>query len=260
MERHHTQLEADARHQENQAEQQHRAVCRLVVDSLRHAGELERTGGAIHHRHAIQQQAGSQRAQHEILHAGFGGARGIAIESNQRIQRERHHLQADVHRQHVVGGDHHHHAQRHQHGQQVILRLVDVAVGKVAASVQQRDRHGEVDHQLQEVAHQVADEHVAEGVADLTIHGEDGDEGRRDQCDLRQCVAERTGDPAGKGGCQHDHERHHGDEDLGRCGVEVGDNKVHLLTSPFKCLARSLRACSRQHAAGVLPPRHASLR
>jgi uncharacterized membrane protein YkoI len=59
--------------------------------------------------------------------------------------------------------NHHHHAERHQQREQVVLGLVDLAVGDVAAAVEQRDRGGEIDHQLQDVTQQVADEHVAEG-------------------------------------------------------------------------------------------------
>jgi uncharacterized membrane protein YkoI len=132
----------------------------------------------------------------------------------------------------VVRGDHHHHAERHQQREQVILGLVDLAVGEIAAAVEQRDRGGEVDHQLQHVTQQIADEQVAEGEDHLPLHREDRDEGRGDQGRLCEQIGQVASNAAREGARQHDHQGHHGHEDLGRCGVEVGDDEIHLLTSP----------------------------
>jgi hypothetical protein len=35
-------------------------------------GQVQAAGHAVQHRHAVQQQARSQRAKHEVLHRGFG--------------------------------------------------------------------------------------------------------------------------------------------------------------------------------------------
>ena len=155
----------------------------------------------------------------------------------------------------MVRAHHHHHAQRHQQREDVVLRPIELAVRKIGTTVEQSDRGGKIDHQLQEISHQVTDEEIVEGVYRLALHRVDRYEGRRDQRELGRIVSERAGNAACKGARKHGHQGHHGDEDLGRGGVEVGDDKVHLLTSPLSISEAfggpTLRACSRQHAAGV---------
>src|SRR5688572_31202776 len=56
-------------------------------------------GGAVDHRHAVEQQARGQRAEHEVLHRRLGGERRVAVERDQRVQAERHQLQAEEQRE-----------------------------------------------------------------------------------------------------------------------------------------------------------------
>ena len=167
----------------------------------------------------------------------------------------------------MVGGHHHHHAQRHQQREQIVLRTIDAAISKITASVEQANGDRKVDHQLEEIPHQVRDEHVAEGQHHLRFHGRNRDYRSQQQGRLGQVVGQRRGNAPGKGAGEHDHQRHHGDENLSRCRVEIGDNEIHLLTSPERFFSRTfdgrralMAVCSPRRGAATHPPRRASPR
>jgi hypothetical protein len=86
VERHGTELEGQAHHQETQPEHQDQAVAARRGDCVRDRRQIEAAGCTIDHRHAIQQHAGGQRTEHEILHGGFRGNGGIAVDGNHGIQ------------------------------------------------------------------------------------------------------------------------------------------------------------------------------
>jgi hypothetical protein len=89
-------------------------------------------------------------------------------------------------RQEVGRRNHHHHAQRGVKHEEVVLALVQAAVGHVLAAVDQHHDHGEVGHQLEEVGQQVVDEHVAEGQRGLAVGGDQGDRRAAQQGDHGQ--------------------------------------------------------------------------
>ncbi len=96
VERHRAELEGQPDHHETQAEDQHHAVLAGVRQRRGDGREVEAAGGAVQHGHAVEQHAGGQRTQHEILHGGFRGRRGIAVEGHHRVQRQRQQFQAEV--------------------------------------------------------------------------------------------------------------------------------------------------------------------
>ena len=61
------------------AERQQQRCCPAAASIARATVvEVERAGGAVDHRHAVEQEAGRQRAEHEVLHRRLGRARVIA--------------------------------------------------------------------------------------------------------------------------------------------------------------------------------------
>jgi hypothetical protein len=100
-------------------------------DAFEHARDLQRAGGAVHHAQAVQQEAAGQRTQHEVLHRRFGGHGMVAAQRGQRIQRQAHQFQAEVHDQEVVGRGHHADAQQHEQRQREELALEHVARASV---------------------------------------------------------------------------------------------------------------------------------
>ena len=133
VERNGPQLEGQASHQEHHAEGQHLRRGHAAVDAAHDLGDVQRASGPVDHRHAVEQEAGGQRAQHEVLHGGLGALRPVAAQADGGIQRQRHQLQAQVQHQQVAARDHHHLAQQREERQRVQVRAPDAPVGHVTA-------------------------------------------------------------------------------------------------------------------------------
>ncbi len=94
MERYGGDLETEADQQQADAGEQQR----IVGGGTRERGfdrfELDRAGGAIDESDTVEQKAGGERAEQEVLERGFVGARVAAQEAGQRVNRDRHRLEA----------------------------------------------------------------------------------------------------------------------------------------------------------------------
>ena len=78
-------------------------------------------GGAVGERHAVEQHRGGERAEHEVLDAGFERARTGAVVGGQHVQRDREHLECHEHDDEVVGAGHHEHAGRGEQHQRDVF-------------------------------------------------------------------------------------------------------------------------------------------
>ena len=125
MERHRRDLEAEPGEQEHQAEHEADAA---GLRGGRDAGKADGAGEAIDQRGAVQQHARRQRAQHEILQAGFGRLRIIAVARGDHVERERHQLEPEIEHDQVAGRDQHHHAERRKQHQD---RIFEDAPGRI---------------------------------------------------------------------------------------------------------------------------------
>ena len=144
-----------------------------AADDLEHRADVQRAGGAVDHRQAVQQEAGGHRAEHEVLHRRFGGDRVVAAQRHQRVAGQREQFQAQVDHQEVAARDHHEHAQqREQRQREQLAAAQHVAVGRVRAAVDQADHHRDGGEALEPVAHGVADDHAAEAVDVSAAGGE----------------------------------------------------------------------------------------
>ena len=175
VERHSAHFERETRHDEDQAEHQHLVANLAGIDGLEHLTDVQRARGAVEHRHAIQQETTGHRAQHEILHRRLDRAFVVTAQCHQGIARQRQQFQSEVDHQEVVRGDHDEHAEQREDGQreQLSPALQHAAVGRVGATIDQRDHHGHCSETLQPVAHGIGDHHVApaiEGVAAGGVH------------------------------------------------------------------------------------------
>ena len=125
-------------------------------------GQVERAGGAIDQRQAIQQQARCQRAQHEILDRRLRRQRTVAVERDQRIRAQRQQLQPEIDHHQVAGGHQQHHAggsEQHQHRH---FARIESAFAQERPGVDERQRRHHADEQLHHIGGDVADEHPAE--------------------------------------------------------------------------------------------------
>ena len=102
--------------------------------------ERQRARHAVDHRHAIEQRAGGDGAQHEVLHGRFGGDAGVAIERDHGVDGEREQLDADVHREQAVRGRQHEHAEQRGEREHEVLAAQQPAPVQVRARIQQRER------------------------------------------------------------------------------------------------------------------------
>ena len=126
VERHGRDLEAEAGEQEDQAE--HEADIR-GRRGRRDAGEADRAGEAVDQRGAVEQHARGQRAEHEVLQAGFGRLGVVAVRGRHDVERERHQFEAEIERDQVAGRDQHHHAERREQHQD---RVFEDAARRIA--------------------------------------------------------------------------------------------------------------------------------
>ncbi|MPN33610.1 hypothetical protein SDC9_181099 [bioreactor metagenome] len=89
----------------------------------------------------------------------------------------------------MVGRDHDHHAQGGEQHEHVELATPQGAAGlDVAAGIEQHHDHGQVQHQLEQAAHQVTDEGAGECVGDFAVGGEEGQQRRRQDEDHAQAI------------------------------------------------------------------------
>ncbi len=160
VERHRAELEGQAGDDEDHADDQHALVDLAGLDRVEHHVVLQRAGRAVHHRQAVEQEAAGHRAEHEVLHRGFGGVGVVAAQRDQRVQRQAHQLEAEVDDQEVVGRDHHADAQQDEHRQRVELALEQVAAGDVGPGIGQRQHDGQRRAQRQQMAQRVGDHHA----------------------------------------------------------------------------------------------------
>jgi hypothetical protein len=155
----------------------------------RTATRLGGAGGAVDQRHAVQQEAGRERAHQEVLHRRLVAPPRPAPQRGHDVDADRHRLDAEEHRGEVRRVRQHQHAGAGQ--EQDAEVLADGPV--VSAHVRRRDQRGQRDHHRQQrrqrVAGAIGDQHLAVEVAVLPRVQVAVERDRRDRC----------GDPAGDG-------------------------------------------------------------
>ena len=96
VEGHGAKLKGKSRHDEDHTKNNHGAVGGTTRERLCDGGDIEAAGAAVQHRHAIEQEARRNRAQHKVLYRRFGALRMVAPHGHERIERQSHQLEADV--------------------------------------------------------------------------------------------------------------------------------------------------------------------
>src|SRR6266566_998717 len=165
VKRRRAQLETDPCHQEYRRQHERRPVGHLQGrDPVGDFVDVQSTGGAIQHRHPVQQESGRQGPQHEVLHRRFPGSRLVALQRDQRIQGERLQLQPEVDHQQVVGRNHRQHAQQREQREREQFSAPHRPGARVALRIHQRKARRQQGEQLQHLGHRVGHEHAAERV------------------------------------------------------------------------------------------------
>ena len=67
--------------------------------------EVHRAGVAVDQRDAVEEEAGGEGAEQEVLHRGFLAEQAPATgQATEQVEREREHLERHEHREQVTGG------------------------------------------------------------------------------------------------------------------------------------------------------------
>jgi hypothetical protein len=206
-------------------DQEHQAEDQADVHAATGAGERDgmeigRSGEAIDQRDTVEQHAGAEGAEDEVLQAGLRRAQAVTLERGEDVEREALQLQAHVERDEAGSGDHQQHAEggeQHEDGEfeaAVALQLEEFVRHQDAES-----GAGE-DQELGEAGKAIDGESAVEGGARLDVDENDPcgagqDDDGEPRHDARGGVAD--GDAAD----QQDH-RADRDDQLRQEGEEVG--------------------------------------
>ena len=101
----------------------------LATASLMRA-EVHRAGVAVDQRDAVEEEAGGEGAEQEVLHRGLLAEQAPAAgQAAEQVEREREHLERDEHREQVAGRREQHHAADREQQQRVDLGVVEARGG-----------------------------------------------------------------------------------------------------------------------------------
>ena len=107
------------------------------------SAEPERAGVAVDQRDAVQEEAGAEGAEQEVLHRGFLAEQPATTrEPAEQVERQRQDLERDEHREQVVGRREQQHAADGEHQQRVDLGVLQPAGGCLALGLGARQRGG----------------------------------------------------------------------------------------------------------------------
>ena len=134
-----------------------------VLASGRDAGKADGAGEAVDQRGAVQQHARRQRAEDEILQAGFGRLGVVAVAGGDDVEREAHQLEPEIEHDQVAGRDQHHHAERREQHQDRKFEDPPRRIGQEFRRQDQRRGRTDQGQDLQEAGKIVDDEAAAEG-------------------------------------------------------------------------------------------------
>ncbi len=150
-----------------------------------HQIQLDLAGGAVEEGESVEQQAGGQGTQHEVLHGGLGGIRPT-MDGHHGIKWQGQQLQSQIDGEEAVRGHQH---QGPQHGVQPEHIVLAVVAGlQVAVGVEEGQGREDEDTGLQHGGHGIHNKMSVE------THAVAGDEDQRqgdDQAGLRQGIGHR---------------------------------------------------------------------
>ena len=132
---------------------------------MEHSVDVQRAGGAVEHRQAIEQKAAGHGAEHEVLHGSFRGHAIVTTQGHQGVTGQGQQFQPEVQHQKVVARNHDEHAQQGEQAQgEQFAATQHVSVCRIRATVDQGGHHGDGRKAFEPVAHGVGHHHVAKAV------------------------------------------------------------------------------------------------
>ena len=265
MERHHRDLEAEAREQENEPEHESQmsGACAALGRRLGDAGKVHGAGEAVDQRRAVKQHARGQGAEDEILEARLGRAHGIAIDGGDHVEREAHQFEPEIERDQIGRRDEHHHPGGREQDQDRIFEPLLLLGREIVGGHQDRGRRSGQCQQLEETGEVVDDEAVAKGDEPARRQPDDDGAGEDQQQDRRtvdapgRLLATECADHQQRHGAEREHDFRQSRQQGGNF-ERFGHRRISPLVnaparrrlSPRRARARSSRA-----VASPKPPR-----
>ena len=137
MKRHGGDFEKQTGRERDHSQQQHRpkrrqstgGICAAaernnLADAAPNLAEIGRAGNSIKQRHAVEQDAGRERAEQKIFHRRFVRTLFAFRKSDQHIKRQRHQLETDVERNQIVATAQKHHADSGKQHERVVFAVL----------------------------------------------------------------------------------------------------------------------------------------
>ena len=180
-------LEAQAHEQQREAGQQQAAALlqrqHVAVEEQADVGQVRGAGGAVHERHAVEEEGRREGAEHEVLDRRLLRPDVTAVAGGQHVEGDRQRLEPQEQHDHVVGHRHDHAAQGRQQDQRVDLGPVLALAPQVLVEEQRRERgghrHGEREEQREVVERHGAGHERGRTVTAHVVPQEHGEHGRR---------------------------------------------------------------------------------
>ncbi len=185
--------------------------------------EQHRARRAVQQRDAVEEEAGREGAQQEVLQRALVRRRLLADEPGQDVEADRHRLQPDEQRDQAAGRGQRHHARRGEQDERVHLAVVPTQAREVRDRERDAGDGAEQDDEVRDGG-RAADEHLPverrPGVADgqRLPDARERHPDARDPGDRRVVVAEAVE--------QHHEHAEGGDQQDGAGGGEVGEERV----------------------------------
>ncbi len=160
MKRHRTNLESKAHQNEQTAQIEQRQVgdARYSTLYLKQAGG---TRGAVDQGDAVDQDAGDERADQEVLHGRFRRAGRATPRASQDVGPQRHGLHTQKHRHKVRGLNQNDHADDGKKHQRVVLAEVHLVLSQVSWRAHQAKQRSHDAHAAHQQTKAVYHQHVA---------------------------------------------------------------------------------------------------
>ena len=142
VERHRRDLEGEAHEQQREAGQHQAGVGEDGGgEEARDVDEVRGPGAAVGERDPVEEERGAERAQHEVLHAGFLRGDLAQVHGGEHVHGDGEDLEAEEHHDEVVGRRHHQAAGGRQHHEDVGLGALHLLAAQPAVQQQRAEDH-----------------------------------------------------------------------------------------------------------------------
>ena len=224
VEGHRGDLEAEADHEEAETHEEEWIAPGAAGDRDADAVEVRGAGGAEDERDAVEEEAGREGAEEEVLHRRLGRLDAALEGPRQHVQGEGHRLEPQEHDDEVSRARHQRHAHRGEEHEDVELARLRALPAYVVEREEKNEPHREADDEVEEDREAVEDHHALER---LLVGAPEVERGhQREHHPARPTTPRCSFRCARRQEVDHQqHERGHGEDEHGPDGPEADDGR-----------------------------------